>query len=347
MLRFFALLAAFFISISANDSVYANQLRINVAPLSKVDRLIEAPVRIALSGVIDADSPRRLQSTLSQIQAPWIAVYLDSPGGDLSAGLKIGRILRERQATVTVGKMTEAYRPAPGNCYSACAFAFLGGNYRYVPEGSTYGVHLASTLAPKSTDLAVGQIIAASIGAYIREMGVDPELLDLTVKADPSSIYHLSKLELERLRVTNNGRKPPVWTIEVVAGGTYLLGAQETLYGTGRMSIYCASPRFFMISSYTAAEKSQDIANGGWVHSLFLDRNLAVLPDPSRISAKDGIVQSQFELTSSVIRQMIGLESVGHAMQLHRTAPSFVGYRISVDLASRDRFDTFLGNCLR
>lgn len=347
MLRFFALLAAFFISISANDSVYANQLRINVAPLSKVDRLIEAPVRIALSGVIDADSPRRLQSTLSQIQAPWIAVYLDSPGGDLSAGLKIGRILRERQATVTVGKMTEAYRPSPGNCYSACAFAFLGGNYRYVPEGSTYGVHLASTLAPKSTDLAVGQIIAASIGAYIREMGVDPELLDLTVKASPSSIYHLSKLELERLRVTNNGRKPPAWTIEVVAGGTYLLGVQETLYGTGRMSIYCENARLYITSSYTAGDKSQDIAGGGWAHSIFIDQKITPLPEPFRISANGEIVLAQFELKSALIRQLIGSQSVGHAMQLDRSAPSFVGYRISIDQASRGRFDTYIGNCLR
>lgn len=347
MLKFATALALLLVSIFPTAFARAEQLRIAVAPRGAVDRLIDAPVRISLTGVIDADSPRRLESALSKIREPWIAVYLDSPGGDLSAGLRIGRILRKRDATVTVGKLTDSYQPAPAGCYSACAFAFLGGSYRYVPEGSEFGVHRASSLTPRPSDLALGQIIAAKIGAYIREMGVDSELLDLTVKAGADSIYRLSKSELERLRVTNNGRKAPVWSIEVIAGGTYLRGVQESLYGTGKMSIICAGQQIFMMSSYTAAGKAQDIANGGWAHSISIGRDLLPLPDPSRVSASGEFLNSQFELTPKVVRQMIGSDSVGHTMQLDRSAQTFVGYRISVDSASRERFDTYLGNCIR
>lgn len=325
-----------------------NRLSISILPRSLEEQLIEGPTKVELSGEIDADAPRRLAETLSRVTTSWLMVYINSPGGSLSAGMEIGRLLRRMNATTYVGGASrEGYVSKPGGCFSACSFAFLGGAYRYIPEGSVFGVHRASRTSPAADDLDAGQIISAIIGAYIREMGVNSALLDLSVKAGRDGIYKLSKQELEQLKVVNNGRKPPTWIIDVIEGGTYLKGEQETLYGTGKMSILCDRNVINLMSSYTAGEKSKLIAAGGWVHSVFVDQDVLPLPRPVRLEARDEQIYSLFLLQREIARKMISAGSVGHAMQMSREAPTFVGYRIDVDASSQTRFSTFMRNCLR
>ena len=96
-------------------------------------------------------------------------------------------------------------------------------------------------MGPRATDLDVGQILSAMIGRYIREMGAEPGLFDLMVKVGAGDIYLLSEQETKALRVVNGGRMPPEWSIEVVPGSMYLKGAQETVFGLGRLC-FLATP---------------------------------------------------------------------------------------------------------
>ena len=326
----------------------AATMQIMAIPRSQADKAIEGPVKVVLSGEIDIDAPKRLRTVLSKVEKTWISVYIDSPGGNLLAGMEIGRILREIGATTTVGiPNPKSYTVAPGRCLSACSLSFLGGDYRYLAQGSIYGVHRVSISRPSSNDLDKGQIIAAAMGAYIREMGVDSRLLSLSVKAGSNGMYILTKSELEQLQVVNNGRKAPLWSIEVVEGGTFLKGAQETLYGTGKMSISCSASGGVMFSSYTAGDKAPVIANGDWEHSAFINNESISLPPPVKLEARDDTIYAMFVIPPASLRMMRHAETVGHAMQISRDAPTFVGYKIDIDKASRSRFDTYIGNCFR
>lgn len=58
-------------------------------------------------------------------------VVLDSPGGHYAAGLRMGRLIRERSLDTVASNM----------CGSACTFAFLGGQQRLLQDGARLGFH--------------------------------------------------------------------------------------------------------------------------------------------------------------------------------------------------------------
>jgi len=68
-------------------------------------------------------------------------VWLNSGGGNLDEGFKMGRILRARQAFVRVAEGM--------SCVSSCSVAFLGGVVRVVDPGATYEVHMFSSYSQK------------------------------------------------------------------------------------------------------------------------------------------------------------------------------------------------------
>jgi len=158
---------------------------------------------VYLDGAIDADAPDRLTQALDGIKAK-IAVWLNSRGGNLYAGMQLGRIIRGRGASTYIIN----YRTLlPGECYSACALAFLGGVYRSNDNGARYGVHRASLRSGPTSGRDLGQQLSMAIGSYMREMGVDARLLDLWVKKGPGEMYVLSPREARDLGVINDGKK--------------------------------------------------------------------------------------------------------------------------------------------
>jgi hypothetical protein len=323
-------------------------MTIHVESRTVADNIIEAPTTLYMEGVIEEATPHMLRSVLKGLNAQWITVFFNSPGGNMLAGMEIGRILRKEQATVYIGARGEGRTPKRGVCLSACSLAFLGGAFRYAAPDSIYGVHRAfRSSGATAADLDVGQVIAAASSTYMREMGVDPGLLDLTVKAGKNGMYVLSRDELKALRVVNDGRKEPTWTIEVVDQGTYLKGSQETVWGTGNIRFMCIGSKLQMISDYTAGDKAASIAKGRWVHSMFLDNDTLPLPTPAQLWAEGGSIRAFIVIAPEHMRGLQTASKVGHAMQVNRDAPTFVGYTVDIDEASKKRVSTFSRNCLR
>lgn len=178
-------------------------MTVEVVPRSTSGVFRDATV-VYLDGEIDSDAPGRLSRALDRVDGK-ILVWLSSPGGNLFAGMQLGRILRQRGAwTYIINPRTLL----PGECYSACGLAFLGGIRRFSDHGARYGVHRASLQAGRATggrDLAPD--LSAAIDSYIREMGVDGRLLDLWKRAGPDGMYVLSRQEAEDLRVVNDGSR--------------------------------------------------------------------------------------------------------------------------------------------
>ena len=86
----------------------------------------------------DADELFKLLQTAyaSAGQSQNMYVYLDSPGGSLPEGMKIGQLISRLKADTDVGRRTKAKDgkiiPASGECSSACVWAYLGGRYRFL-----------------------------------------------------------------------------------------------------------------------------------------------------------------------------------------------------------------------
>ena len=183
----------------------ADPMTIEVVPRSTSGVFRDATV-VYLNGQIDPNASVRLYRALDGVDGK-ILVWLNSPGGNLFAGMELGRILRLRSAWTYI---IDSRTLLPGECYSACGLAFLGGVRRFSDHGARYGVHRASLRASPSTgarDLAPE--LSAAISSYIQQMGVDVRLLDLWKRAAPDEMYVLSRQELEDLRVVKDGAQWP------------------------------------------------------------------------------------------------------------------------------------------
>lgn len=156
---------------------------------------------IAAEGTITADTPQKFRDYLRKNGAEGGKVFFNSPGGNLLAGLQLGRILRDEGLAVSVGKTMrdpDGFREtlSAGVCASACAYAFLGGIDRYLfPNGwkledNKIGFHqfytdssitnalsAAEATVVKNATLSQAQFITGIIAAYIVEMGADATLL--------------------------------------------------------------------------------------------------------------------------------------------------------------------------
>lgn len=338
-----------FLALALISISWASPMTVTVIPRPRIDEHIDAQTFIYLDGEIDAAAPKRLSQALSTVQPGAIWITLNSPGGNLFAGMELGRIIRKYGASTSIGRRgSKKFQGQPGVCYSACSLAYLGGLFRYINKGSVYGVHrVSSAVGPKATDLDVGQILSAAISSYIRDMGADPGLFDLMVKAGADDIYLLSAQEAEYLHVVNNGRMPPEWSIEVVPGGMYLKGVQETVYGVGKAIFNCDQGYLIFHSVYQAGDKAGLITKGGWVHSLMIDDDILPLPAPFRLENVNGFVNASFTLTAPQLRRVISAKKIGHAMQLSREAPTFVGYQVEIDGKSTKRIRDFIENCVQ
>ena len=238
---------------------------------------------IYASGDIDANASVRLDKLISAKRIPYGSLlYLSSPGGNLVGGLKLGRTIRKYGLNTYVGQIKAGgshTEISPGFCASACAMAFLGGEYRYVPKGSVYGVHRFFWEQRTTSDADVAQIISAAVVEYIRSMGVSTDLFTLAAQAGSSELVTPPHDVLLALNVVNDGRKPVSWTIESVTGAIYLKGQQETWNGMTKLMLVCPSQgNMSLYAIFDAAQNTSEVMEFG-THWLFSDSQKIEIED--------------------------------------------------------------------
>ena len=298
---------------------------------------------VYLDGRIDAGAPDRLSKALSGVSGK-VAIWLNSPGGNLFAGMQLGRVIREHGASTHI---IDSGTLLPGECYSACALAFLGGVYRFNDHGARYGVHRASLPGDRATgERDLGHDLSAAIGSYMREMGVDARLLELWAKAAPDEMYVLSRQEARDLRVVNDGREPPEWSIAPFPGGTMLQGRQATADGRGTVFFSCDDKQTILGSVYEAAGTAEAAAVRRWRHVVTSDGDDGVPVMPLAVSSRDGAVRSTFMVPPDLVRRAMSAKRIGHLMKPSSHARS-IGVSVDIDESSALMIRTFLGGCLR
>lgn len=317
-------------------------MTVAVLPGSKSDAIRGATL-VYLDGRIDADAPKRLSEALVGVDSR-LSVWLNSPGGNLFAGMELGRIIREHGASTHIIN----YRTLrPGQCYSACAMTFLGGVYRFNSNGARYGVHRASLLVGPGGDVDLGHHLSSAIGSYIREMGVDPRLLDLSLKAGRDEMYVLSPQEAKALGVTNDGRKPPEWSMAASPDGPLLQGQQTTIDGTAIVSFSCDGTQTVFGTVYEPAVAAESGAAPPWRHLLTIGRSEGIPLEAPRVSSRGGVVRSTFVLSPNLVRLAMSARHIGYQKRPSGSGPPSIDYRVDIDGRSASKVKQFLGDCLR
>lgn len=154
-------------------------------------------------GEITRDTPDVLQRRLNEGPIEGNQILLDSNGGNLGAGVRMGRIIRENDMTAVVGAVEPRKPggrfpldlPTAGTCASACAYAFLGGTTRRMREGSKLGFHrfyMGVQGASSSAQQVSGQLVS-----YLVEMGVDPRIFAKASSQGADSMYWVPEDEAE------------------------------------------------------------------------------------------------------------------------------------------------------
>ena len=327
---------------TASTAERAVPMTVTVLPRSKSNAVRDATL-VYLDGRIDADAPGRLSEALEGVEGK-IAVWLNSPGGNLFAGMQLGRIIRTHGASTHIID----YRTLrPGQCYSACAMTFLGGVYRFTDDKARYGVHRASLLVGPAGELDLGHDLSSAIGGYIREMGVDPRLLDLCLKAGRDEMYVLSPQEAKALGVTNNGRRPPEWSIATAPGGALLQGQQATIDGSGAVSFSCDRAQTVFGTVYESASTGEPSAAPAWRHLLTIGRSEGIPVKALSVSNQAGVVRSTFVLAPNLVRLAMSAKHIGYQMRPASNRPPSIDYRVDIDGRSAATVRRFLRDCLR
>jgi hypothetical protein len=174
-----------------------------------------------LEGIIESGTVDLFRKFLRDNSLPpRKAVYLSSPGGNLSEGMELGKLIRERRFDTVIGSVRPWSDAAkrydfglhhsiwPSACMSSCTFAFLGGDDRRVHESDLYGVHRLYLDRPADAaevETVVQQGLAAVL-SYVRSMGVDPALIEDMVKEGRTAVLGLSIERMVALRVVTGSK---------------------------------------------------------------------------------------------------------------------------------------------
>lgn len=207
----------------------------------------------AAEGVITPNTPESLRAYLNEHKTG--KFVFNSPGGNLVAALEMGMMIRQAKGSTVVGRsvpepeLEGRYSRGPGQCVSACAFAFLGGVHRDA-DAETLGIHqFYNDVALKkpdepiysALDLSVNQIVSALLINYAFEMGIDPRFVSKASSVPPTSVHFLSDMELDDWKVRYDPDLIGAWRIEPWRSGivAYAKSADERTTAT----FFCSSDR--------------------------------------------------------------------------------------------------------
>lgn len=129
-------------------------------------------------------------------------VALDSPGGNLVAGIAIGKIIRFKHFDTLVSNGQA--------CASACALAWLGGASRLMGATGRIGFHAPYLRGPSGGIASASPAGNAYVVAYLNELGLSKEAIIYITETPPEKLKWLGFLEARKvgIEVLRAGRPP-------------------------------------------------------------------------------------------------------------------------------------------
>jgi hypothetical protein len=116
-------------------------------------------------------------------------VVFQSPGGNLRAGIEIGRAIHLKGFATLV--------PDTVQCASACALAWLGGRIRYMSNTAQVGFHAVESEG-QATVSSSGN---ALVGAYLNQLGLPASAIIYITDASPQGMQWLNFTDAQRFGI--------------------------------------------------------------------------------------------------------------------------------------------------
>lgn len=152
---------------------------------------------VMIEGVIlPGDTDRLVGFLTSSLQDHEVAAFgLDSPGGVVGEGARLGDLIRRINASVVVG--------AGAKCESACFLLFAAGVRRAVMPSATIGIHSAQEFyGGESTGSMAATLEMARLCA---RWGTPGEIVSRMISTGPGSLTVLNRQELRMMNVVIGG----------------------------------------------------------------------------------------------------------------------------------------------
>jgi len=206
-------------------------------------RVAKAP-QVYLSGTLDAAALRRIQAVLQSGRVPVGAdVYLDSSSGDVASGMELGKLLRAARLNTHLGvwrpRAWHGATPRPATCLDACAYAWLGGVYRWPPSGGDrIGLH--ESLLPDRHDPTPGAPPPQSLRDYMQSMGVRQDYFAHVLGPAVDGVVWWQPDQMAPWLVANNGRQPLAADYRPAPGAPTLVLSQVVRGGRHQIALQCA-----------------------------------------------------------------------------------------------------------
>lgn len=151
-------------------------------------------------------------------------------------------------------KGSDRFDPTPGECSSACVFAYLGADYRWLSSGSLLGIHQfyfnkdAGFSIDTNLAVSASQQIAAQIIKFIKDSRVSISFFSEMTSAAPDQMKYLKRSHLEDLRVITNDVHDEKWSIDVIEGNHFLKIWQQSYYGENKLIFTCGDGTLFAMA---------------------------------------------------------------------------------------------------
>ncbi len=223
------------------ENVKSQEQSINLAaslePTAKIQlkRLCEGKncaSYITFDGPINENSLKEFGKRASTLTSG-TTVLLNSTGGDLSTGIRLGQLIRSLRFNTRVGQISEKDNVTTleaASCYSSCAFAFLGGVVRQVSEESKYGFYPLYSIQKttgKLDDKALKNALA-NIGQYFNQMGIDIQLLKMIIGLKEKELYIVNQANLKLLNIDNTASIAlNRWNVQALGNGKLIATVSE------------------------------------------------------------------------------------------------------------------------
>ncbi|MEM9400745.1 MAG: hypothetical protein AAF984_11105 [Verrucomicrobiota bacterium] len=237
-------------------------------------------------------------------------ITLNSQGGDLAAGIELGRLIRQLRLSTAVSSAEEerdGHIATRGRCFSACAYAFMGGVHRRLEftyeadhepsnDDGIIGLHRYSDsiqgadkevkrLEAESlnsgmmetcsfeSEIEIGQCINRILIEYLDEMGVDSgKVFSLASLYPNDEIHSVDKDKARRLGVINDQALTNWHIIRSGVGFSAAATNPDPNGGLLRISAYCLSIdgkfRRFLELMHTKTEDYSQNPSAHWAVTI-------------------------------------------------------------------------------
>ncbi len=152
---------------------------------------------LSLEGTITPDTAQKfvevLNSEIRRVNGRVIPhLHIASPGGDVSAAMQIGEVLRKTTASVF----------SSGPCHSACVFVAVGAVERNL---SGIGVHRPFFAQTRANDFVEAdqryKKLIRTVRTYLDEMNISDDLMRIMLAVPPGEMQVLSPVEAKRIGI--------------------------------------------------------------------------------------------------------------------------------------------------